>query len=98
MPPKKYKITRIGTFDKDVKRIEKDVPRLKEFLKGAEEVLARDPSKGKRTKHKILWSLGMIQLEDFPRVTLYYFPAKKDEIVLVWLRKEGDPKPPKMIL
>lgn len=98
MPPKQYEITRVGTFDKDVERIKKHVPRLEEFIKGAEEVLARDPKQGNKTIHKVLWSLSMVQLENQPKVTLYYFPTKNNEVVFVFLRLEGDPKPPKLIL
>ncbi len=97
MAPKAYKVTKTESFDKDVTRLNGKISRLDEFIKGVVEVLARNPKYGKPTKNKFVLAFNMRNLEGNPPVTLYYFHTAT-EVVLLFLKTDGDAKPPSMIL
>lgn len=89
MPPKTYKITRAGQFDRDLARLDGQVSRLDEFMKGLEDVLSRDPSCGKATKDRNILAFKMKELPGNPGITVYYFYTQ-NEVVLIFLRADGD--------
>jgi len=97
MTPKTYKVTRAGTFDVDVTRLSEKVWRLDEFIKGIKDTLTRNPEWGKSTKHKYMRALKMKELAGNPSPTVYYFYTRA-EVVLLYLRLEGEALPPPMIL
>jgi len=97
MTPKTYKIVKTDSFNKDVTRLSEKIRRLDEFIKGVEEVLCRNPRYGKPTKNKYVLAFNMRSFEENPPLTLYYLHTNV-EVVFLFLRADGDAKPPPMIL
>jgi hypothetical protein len=93
MTPKTYKVVRTGQFNIDVARLSDKVRRLDEFIKGAEEVLSRNPEWGKLTKNRYIFAFKMRRLSDNPPLTAYYYYTRT-EVRLIFLRIDGEPNPP----
>jgi hypothetical protein len=93
-----YKITKVETFNKDLERLSAKIPRLKDFVVGLEEILSRKPEVGKKTSNGYMYALAMDQVgEKQPLITAYYLYTR-NEVVLLYIRSQGDCKPPPMVL
>ncbi len=84
-------------FKQDLKRLETDIHRLNDFIKGAEEILSRTPELGRSTSNPDMLGLPMSELQDNPKVVLYYCYNKK-EVIFLMLAKEGDPRPNAIVM
>lgn len=84
-------------FEADIKRLRDKVWRLDECIKGAIEILSRDPSKGKPTKKKGVYAVPLRQLPGNPEVALYYFYSTT-AVIFICLRAEGDKRPDFIIM
>jgi hypothetical protein len=84
-------------FEKDKERLLKKAWRLEECIRGAIEILSRDPSKGKPTKKKGVYAIPLKQLPGAPDVALYYFYSST-ALIFMCLRTEGDNRPDFIIM
>lgn len=91
MAPKMYETIYTEPFLKDIERLKTRIPRLEEFILGAEELLCRDPNIGKKTKNPYLFALPLRNLPGISRTALYYC-FTKSQIIFIMIRTEGDDK------
>ncbi len=97
MTPRTREVIYTQPFQGDVKRLKNKVQRLEESIKGAEEILCRDPAKGKPTARKGIYAIALANLPGNPNVALYYF-SSSTHVIFMCLRADGDKAPNPIIL
>jgi len=98
MADKTRRVIKTKGFESDAKRLRKEIPRIDQFINGAEETLSRDPLVGKQTSNHMIRGLAMAAIPNSPRLVLYYGINKDAEVVFIMLAKEGDPRGGAMIM